>query len=76
MFIHRDNSGIFKRKFQNDCPFSLALCMFLLIVFLKEINLLIFFRVIGPTSNFDEFDRAFGCKPGQGNSRVNKCTVW
>ncbi|CAF0909442.1 unnamed protein product [Rotaria sordida] len=27
------------------------------------------FRVIGPTSNFDEFDRVFGCKPGQGNSR-------
>ncbi|CAF0837890.1 unnamed protein product [Adineta steineri] len=34
------------------------------------------FRVIGPTSNFDEFDRVFNCKPGQGNSRVNKCTVW
>ncbi|CAF3791141.1 unnamed protein product [Adineta steineri] len=34
------------------------------------------FRVIGPTSNFPEFDRVFNCKPGQGNSRVNKCTVW
>ncbi|CAF2118844.1 unnamed protein product [Rotaria magnacalcarata] len=34
------------------------------------------FRVLGPTSNFDEFDRVFGCKPGHGNSRVNKCTVW
>ena len=34
------------------------------------------FRSIGSTSNFDEFDRAFGCKPGQGNSRVNKCGVW
>lgn len=34
------------------------------------------FRVIGPTSNFDEFDKAFGCKPGQGNSRVDKCAVW
>ncbi|CAF4125832.1 unnamed protein product, partial [Adineta steineri] len=34
------------------------------------------FRVNGPTSNFVEFDRAFNCKPGQGNSRVNKCTVW
>lgn len=33
-------------------------------------------RTIGPTSNFVEFDRAFGCQPGQGNSRVNKCTVW
>ncbi|CAF1457934.1 unnamed protein product, partial [Adineta steineri] len=34
------------------------------------------FRVNGPTSNFVEFDRAFNCKPGQGNSRVKKCTVW
>ncbi|CAF5155656.1 unnamed protein product, partial [Rotaria magnacalcarata] len=34
------------------------------------------FRVTGPTSNFDEFDRAFGCKSGQGNSRVKKCVVW
>ncbi|CAF3334120.1 unnamed protein product [Rotaria socialis] len=34
------------------------------------------FRVTGPTSNFDEFDRAFGCKSGQGNSRVEKCVVW
>ncbi|CAF4177876.1 unnamed protein product [Adineta steineri] len=34
------------------------------------------FRVNGPTSNFVEFDRAFNCKLGQGNSRVNKCTVW
>ncbi|CAF3611902.1 unnamed protein product [Rotaria sp. Silwood1] len=34
------------------------------------------FRVIGPTSNFNEFDRVFGCKPGQGNSRIKKCVVW
>jgi predicted metalloendopeptidase len=34
------------------------------------------FRVHGPTSNFHEFDRVFGCKLGQGNSRKNKCTVW
>ncbi|CAF3873517.1 unnamed protein product [Adineta steineri] len=34
------------------------------------------FRVFGPTSNFVEFDRVFGCKPGQGNSRVDKCSVW
>ncbi|CAF3298795.1 unnamed protein product [Rotaria socialis] len=34
------------------------------------------FRINGPTSNFVEFDRVFGCKPGQGNSRVNKCNVW
>ncbi|CAF2933114.1 unnamed protein product [Rotaria sp. Silwood2] len=34
------------------------------------------FRVLGPTSNFAEFDRVFNCKPGQGNSRVNKCIVW
>ncbi|CAF5097710.1 unnamed protein product [Rotaria sp. Silwood1] len=34
------------------------------------------FRVIGPTSNFNEFDRAFACTPGQGNSRKDKCIVW
>ncbi|CAF1044530.1 unnamed protein product [Adineta steineri] len=34
------------------------------------------FRVRGPTSNFVEFDRVFGCKAGQGNSRVNKCDIW
>ncbi|CAF4187989.1 unnamed protein product [Adineta steineri] len=34
------------------------------------------FRVFGPTSNFVEFDRVFGCKPGQGNSRVDQCSVW
>ncbi|CAF3613336.1 unnamed protein product [Rotaria sp. Silwood1] len=34
------------------------------------------FRVRGPTSNFVEFDRVFNCRPGDGNSQVNKCTVW
>ncbi|CAF0789680.1 unnamed protein product [Adineta steineri] len=34
------------------------------------------FRVIGSISNLVEFDRVFGCKPGQGNSRINKCLVW
>ncbi|CAF1487471.1 unnamed protein product [Adineta ricciae] len=33
------------------------------------------FRVIGSTSNFAEFDHAFQCKPGQGNSRKNKCVT-
>ncbi|CAF1080903.1 unnamed protein product, partial [Rotaria sordida] len=27
------------------------------------------FRIRGPTSNFDEFDRVFKCTPGQGNSQ-------
>ncbi|CAF1075040.1 unnamed protein product [Adineta ricciae] len=34
------------------------------------------FRVLGTTSNFEAFDRVFRCRPGQGNSRTNKCTVW
>ncbi|CAF0826080.1 unnamed protein product [Adineta steineri] len=34
------------------------------------------FRIRGPTSNFVEFDRVFGCKAGQGNSRVKKCNIW
>ncbi|CAF1361351.1 unnamed protein product [Rotaria sordida] len=34
------------------------------------------FRAIGSTSNLAEFDRAFGCKPGQSNSRVDKCNMW
>lgn len=43
---------------------------------LNDVHSLGQFRIIGPTSNFDEFDRAFKCKPGQKNSRINKCTVW
>ncbi|CAF2099472.1 unnamed protein product [Rotaria magnacalcarata] len=43
---------------------------------LTDVHSLGQFRAIGPTSNFDEFDRAFSCKPGQGNSRVDKCIVW
>jgi membrane metallo-endopeptidase-like protein 1 len=34
------------------------------------------FRVLGPLSNFVEFDRVFSCTPGQGSSRVQKCAVW
>ncbi len=48
--------------------FYISLCLLSKIIFV--------FRVLGPTSNFIEFDRVFGCKPGQGNSRVNKCSVW
>ncbi|CAF2564816.1 unnamed protein product [Rotaria sp. Silwood2] len=43
---------------------------------LNDVHSLGQFRVIGPTSNFDDFDRVFRCKPGQGNSRVKKCVVW
>ena len=46
-------------------------------ILVKDIIIIkIYYRVTGSTSNFDEFDRAFSCKPGQGNSRVNKCVVW
>ena len=34
------------------------------------------FRILGSTSNSADFARAFNCKPGQGNSRVDKCRVW
>jgi hypothetical protein len=27
------------------------------------------------SSNFVEFDRVFGCNPGQDNSQINKCSV-
>ncbi|CAF0813568.1 unnamed protein product [Rotaria sordida] len=43
---------------------------------LSDVHSLGQFRVIGPTSNFVEFDRVFNCRPGQGNSRVKKCIVW
>ncbi|CAF1385501.1 unnamed protein product [Rotaria sordida] len=33
-------------------------------------------KAIGSTSNLAEFDRAFGCKPGQSSSRVDKCNMW
>jgi predicted metalloendopeptidase len=34
------------------------------------------FRIIGSTSNFDEFGKAFKCRLGQPNNPVNKCSVW
>ncbi|CAF3952981.1 unnamed protein product, partial [Rotaria sp. Silwood1] len=43
---------------------------------ITDVHSLAHFRVIGSTSNFDEFDQVFGCKPGQRNSRVKKCIAW
>ncbi|CAF1200289.1 unnamed protein product [Rotaria sordida] len=43
---------------------------------LTDVHSLEHFRIIGSTSNFDEFDRVFGCKLGQRNSRMKKCVVW
>lgn len=43
---------------------------------LTDVHSVAEFRVLGPLSNFAEFDRVFNCTPGQGSSRVNKCTVW
>jgi predicted metalloendopeptidase len=34
------------------------------------------FRVMGSTSNFDEFAKAFKCKPNQVNNPEKKCSLW
>jgi putative endopeptidase len=34
------------------------------------------FRVNGAVSNFDQFQKAFGCKAGQPMVRANACRVW
>jgi predicted metalloendopeptidase len=34
------------------------------------------FRVNGAVSNFDQFQKAFGCKTGQPTVRANACRVW
>jgi len=34
------------------------------------------FRIIGPTSNFPEFAKAFKCKANTANNPDNKCAVW
>ncbi|RNA08867.1 neprilysin isoform X2 [Brachionus plicatilis] len=34
------------------------------------------FRIIGPTSNSEEFSNAFQCKTGQNNNPIKKCSVW
>ncbi|CAF3762941.1 unnamed protein product [Rotaria sp. Silwood1] len=47
-----------------------------LVYILQDVHSLAQFRVHGSTSNFAEFDRVFNCKLGQGNSRVNKCSIW
>jgi predicted metalloendopeptidase len=34
------------------------------------------FRVIGTTSNSEDFARTFQCRRGQKNNPVKKCSVW
>ncbi|CAF0711920.1 unnamed protein product [Brachionus calyciflorus] len=34
------------------------------------------FRIIGPTSNSEDFSKAFQCKQGQKNNPIKKCSVW
>jgi len=34
------------------------------------------FRVVGSTSNFQEFSETFKCRPNQRNNPANKCSVW
>jgi predicted metalloendopeptidase len=34
------------------------------------------FRIIGSTSNLEEFGKAFNCKRGQPNNPEKKCSVW
>jgi neprilysin len=34
------------------------------------------FRIIGPTSNMQEFAKVFSCKPNQKNNPQKKCSVW
>ena len=34
------------------------------------------FRAIGPTSNLQEFARAFACKPGDPMVRAERCEIW
>lgn len=58
-------------------PRNLGIVRFMVLMWTRDdADYCLFFRVLGPTSNFPEFDRVFQCKPGQGNSRTNKCTVW
>lgn len=63
----------------NRCTFTLSIQVEFCFFLYKSFSIIIadcVFRVIGSTSNFVEFDRVFGCKPGQGNSRVEKCDIW
>jgi predicted metalloendopeptidase len=34
------------------------------------------FRVLGSTSNFEEFSKTFNCKLGQNNNPIKKCSIW
>jgi membrane metallo-endopeptidase-like protein 1 len=34
------------------------------------------FRIIGPTSNSEAFERVFKCRKGQRNNPIKKCSVW
>ncbi len=69
-----DEYAIVQNLFDEHAPHQFRyISLYSLIV---DIERNICLRVIGSTSNYVEFDRAFGCKAGQGNSRVNKCSVW
>ena len=48
----------------------------LLSIVLNDVHSLAEFRVNGMTSNSDDFQRVFNCKPGQKNDPVKKCSVW
>ena len=61
VYIHLGNLGI------NDI-------IFVLILFCS--NNIFSTRIIGPTSNFPEFQKAFNCKANQANNPDKKCSVW
>ena len=43
---------------------------------LDDVHSLPEFRVIGMSSNSEEFKEAFNCKTGQKNNPVKKCSIW
>ena len=43
---------------------------------LEDVHSLPEFRVIGMSSNSEDFTRAFNCKPGDRNNPVKKCSIW
>ncbi len=43
---------------------------------LEDVHSLPEFRIVGITSNSEDFRRAFNCKTGQRNQTIKNCSIW
>ncbi len=59
-----------------DSNYQFCLFDFVYIFLIKFLIFFKFERINGPTSNSEDFAKAFNCKLGQKNNPIKKCSVW